>query len=217
MCGLETALALGATAAGSVHNARQQQSYVDAVNQQNNIASQQAEEFRRAEQGRQDEIGGERRATFMDVAEAADPGARGEELDGAAERALDEVLSARRTDGTLPTWMQGSGDAAPSLSDRVNRVVSDKRGRLEAGARLRAERGGQSDTGLALQRGFAEQDFLGDKMRGSLGVSQQERAISPASVSQPTGALGDILLAGGQYAANRAGYSRGRSDTMSGG
>lgn len=217
MCGLETALAVAATAGGTAYNARQQQAYVDAVNQQNNIASQRADQFRREEQERQDELSGERRATFMDVAEAADPGARREELDAVADTALDEVLAARKTDGTLPAWMQGSGDAAPALADRANRVVADKRGRLEAAARLRAAQGDQSDTALALRRGFAEQDFLGDRMRGSLGVSQQERAIAPASVSQPTGALGDILLAGGQYAANRAGYSRGHSETSSGG
>lgn len=208
-----TMIAMGLSAAGTAINARQQSQYVDAVNKQNRIAQEMSNKARQEEQVRQDELTDERMGTFMDVATAADPGKELDDLDTEADAAMREVIAQREADGTLPTWMRGSGAIADELTDRANKVVSDKQGQLAAASRLRAAAGGQSDTALSLKRGFSAQDFLGDRMRGSLGASQQERSIAPAQVTKSSSMLGDALLMGGQFAANRAGYNEGYDAT----
>lgn len=211
-----TLASIGATVAGTAINARNNQAYRDAVNDENNKAAKLANEARRAEMSRQDDLSDERTATFMDIAEAANPEAARVEIDQTADDALDQVLEGRRFKGSVPTWMSGASRTPEALSEVANRVVGSKRGALAAAARLRAGQGQDSDTAMALRRGFSTQDFLGDRMRGSLGVSEQERSISPGFVSKPTGMMGDLLIAGGQYGANRGGYRAGHAQTSGG-
>jgi hypothetical protein len=202
--------ALALTTAGTVKNANTQNRAIEAQNEANWNSFKMADQARRAEQERQSNMEAERRGTFLDVAEAVDPSAARAELDENAEAALNEVLDNRIADPNASSFGFGSGEADEALSATANRVVADKRAELEAANRLRAANMGFSDDASALRRGVAAQDFIGDRMRGSLGVSTQERNITPPTYRPGSTLLGDLMIAGGTVGANRAGYNAGQ-------
>lgn len=203
--------AMALSAAGTVYNTNSMNNAIEAQNEANWQSFQMADNARKLEQERQAGLETERRGSLLATADAVDPGRKLEELDPAADAALAEVLDNRIAKDSLPTSALGSSAGNEAMSEVANRVVASKRAELEAANRLRAAGTAFSDDGLALRRGLAFQDLLGDKMQGSLGVSMQERNITPPTYRTGSTLLGDVLVGAGQYAGNRAGYNAGYS------
>lgn len=203
--------AMALSAAGTVYNVNSQNNAIEAQNEANWQSFQMADNARKLEQERQAGLETQRRGSLLETADKVDPGRKLEELDPAADAALAEVLDNRIANENLPNSALGSSAGNEAMSEVANRVVASKRAELEAANRLRAAGTAFSDDGLAIRRGLAFQDLLGDKMQGSLGVSMQERNITPPTYRPGSTLLGDVLVGAGQYAGNRAGYNAGYS------
>ena len=203
--------AMALSAAGTVYNTNSMNNAIEAQNEANWQSFQMADNARKLEQERQAGLETERRGSLLETADKVDPGRKLQELDPAADAALAEVLDNRIAKDSLPTSALGSSAGNEAMSEVANRVVASKRAELEAANRLRAAGTAFSNDGLAIRRGLAFQDLLGDKMQGSLGVSMQERNITPPTYRPGSTLLGDVLVGAGQYAGNRAGYNAGYS------
>lgn len=203
--------AMALSAAGTIYNTNTMNNAIEAQNEANWNAFQMANNARKLEQERQSGLEAERRGSLLETADKVDPGRKLEELDPAADAALAEVLDNRIANESLPTSALGSVAGEGAMAEVANRVVASKRAELEAANRLRAAGTAFSDDAVAIRRGLAIQDLLGDKMQGSLGVSMQERNITPPTYRPGNTLLGDVLIGAGQYAGNRAGYNAGYS------
>lgn len=201
--------AMALSAAGTIYNTNTMNNAIEAQNEANWNAFQMANNARKLEQERQSGLEAQRRGSLLETANEVDPGRKLEELDPASDAALSEVLENRIADDSLPTLSFGSDAGKEAMSQVANRVVASKRAELEAANRLRAAGNAFSDDALAIRRGLAFQDLLGDKMQGSLGVSMQERDITPPTYRPGNTLMGDILIGAGQFAGHRAGYNAG--------
>jgi hypothetical protein len=194
--------------AGSMVQAQQQQAYTNAVNQANNDA------FDMSRQARQREI--ERQATYEDEAQGhwtdALNSLTGDQYNEDATAAEDRFmtdyagLTPGLQEGAFLSGMENaSGDLKTIVSAQANKASKAAQDRIRALAKLTSYGNVDQTRGQALGNSADLLGTLNTIRRGSLAVAQQEQDIRPATVTQGSSFMGDILSGVGGIASGFAG------------
>ncbi len=195
-----TLAALALSGAGAMGQAQTNSSYMSELNNQNKIAADMTRDFRMAEQDRQDAYDEEAFATVDTAHDAVSRENFDTERTDAATNFVAE-LNAR------PDALNGAADMH-TASDDVKRaaaaITSQEAGKSRERIAALANLSSYGSTGQSrardLNNGSNFLSMLGGLRRGSLGVSAQEQAITPASVQRGDDSFAQLLSGAGMVA-----------------
>ena len=199
---LGAVIGAGASIAGGVMKAQQQQQYVDAINKSRMEAFNIARIARTREFNRQDKWSRKTQKNLNQTRKDIDAPSQ------KAAMAADEQKLVAETPGTaeegyyLSGQREGASDAV--LTDVAKTIAgnaADVRGRIGNLAKLSSFATGTARVSDRLQKNADLLSIWNNIRRGSLGVYEQEASIQPQQINPPDTTMADMLTGvGGMFA-----------------
>jgi len=197
-----TMIGAALSAAGTIANVSAQQGYVDEVNNQNNKAYELSRDARLAEQTRQKAYQQQSMDGWNKALSQTDPKAQEAAQNTAADQFMQtfDQQTPAIANGLLPGQAQASDEVSKSIATRMAQTAADTRKRVAALSKLTGYGAADASNKLALTDNADFLTTINGLRRGSLGVSNQEQSISPATVNKPSTLAGDLLSGFGSMA-----------------
>lgn len=193
---------------GGLVQGQQQTAYVNAQNRANQQAYMRSKDAREAERARQKLMEGEATSAWQSTLDALSPDERAA-AEAEAKTKFMANYDAGQNDTTAGQFLSGQEYAAPEIKESIAattaKAASEARQRAAALASLSG--GGTVDMarGEILGNNANWLQTLNGLRRGSLGVSQFEQNIQPATVTPGNNFLGSILTGVGSTVAGMGG------------
>jgi hypothetical protein len=197
---LGAVIGAGASIAGGVMKAQQQQSYVDAINKSRMEAFNIARLARQREFSRQDKFSRKTQKGLNQTRKDIDAPSQKADMAAAEQKFVSE------TPGTSDEgyYLSGQKDASSAVLTDVAKTIagnaSDVRGRIGNLAKLSSFATGTAKVGDRLQKNADLLSIWNNIRRGSLGVYEQEASIQPQQINPPDTTMADMLTGvGGMF------------------
>jgi len=195
MCSIGAAL----SAAGGLVKSRQENAYIDAVNQSNKDAFAMSQRAREEERARQSAFEGDAVQSWSDTTQTmtADKSAASREEDSTELVNLLAERPGSLEQGFVPEVKDTSEVVRSAAAAKTNEVTKGVIDRIKALADLSAYNTTGADRREELTNTGDILTTINGLRRGSLGVSQQEQTIPAATVTPGSSLFGDILSGAG--------------------
>lgn len=211
MCNPAAIIGGVASVAGAAVQAQQQQAYVNAQNDANRRAYEASKKAREQELARQRQYESEALTAWDETAQGLDVGSHEQAQAEAGEQFMenfDDQASVLPEGFLLSGQDQASDEIRTEIASRANQTAAETRKRVQALAALSSYGNADLQRGTALGNNANKLSTIGGLRRGSLGVSQQEQTIGPASVTPGSSIFGDVLSGAGGIVSSYGGGPR---------